>query len=330
MDDLSKKDSGIENAVNESGNDQRVVEILILNELSKYFVGDWKVLEKILSAILASGHILLQDDPGTGKTFLAKLLAQVLGMSYHRIQFTPDLLPSDIVGTKVWRQAKSEFEVIKGPIFANLILADEINRAPPKTQAALLEAMEERQVTIEGETIKLPLPFIVIATQNPIEFEGTYPLPEAQMDRFMIQLSLGHPQSEKEVLKRRLGWQKDDPSRDAKTVADNALILEMQQSLETEVKVSEELLDYISAFAECRKDSRVMAGPSTRGLISLLRMSRAYAYVQGRNYVIPDDAKAVYSISLSHRLILKPEFEMENLSPSSVIDDAAKKIFVPK
>ncbi|MGC8506213.1 MAG: AAA family ATPase [Thermoplasmata archaeon] len=302
----------------------------ILNELSKYFVGDRKVLEKILAAILASGHVLLQDDPGTGKTFLAKLLAQVLGLSYHRIQFTPDLLPSDIIGTKVWRQAKSEFEVIRGPIFANLILADEINRAPPKTQAALLEAMEERQVTIEGETIKLPLPFIVIATQNPIEFEGTYPLPEAQMDRFMVELSLGHPQSEKEVLKRRLSWQKDDPSREARTVTDNSKILEMQQSLETEVKVSDELLDYISAFAQCRKDSRVLSGPSTRGLISLLRMSRAFAYVQGRNYVIPDDVKAVYSISLSHRLILKPEFEMENLNPSTIIDDVAKKILVPK
>jgi MoxR-like ATPase len=328
MDEVIKTENSVEKTTGEANSNQVITDIL--NELAKYYVGDRKVLEKILSAILASGHVLLQDDPGTGKTFLAKLLAQVLGLSYHRIQFTPDLLPSDIIGTKVWRQSKSEFEVIKGPIFSNLILADEINRAPPKTQAALLEAMEERQVTIEGETIKLPLPFIVIATQNPIEFEGTYPLPEAQMDRFMVEMSLGHPQSEKEVLKRRIGWQKDDPSRDARTITDNEKILQMQQSLETQVKISEELLDYISAFAECRKDSRVMSGPSTRGLISLLRMSRSYALVQGRSYVIPDDVKAVYSISLSHRLILKPEYEMENINPSIIIDDVAKKITVPK
>jgi MoxR-like ATPase len=328
MDEVIKTENSVEKTTGEVNSNQVITDIL--NELAKYYVGDRKVLEKILSAILASGHVLLQDDPGTGKTFLAKLLAKVLGLSYHRIQFTPDLLPSDIIGTKVWRQSKSEFEVIKGPIFSNLILADEINRAPPKTQAALLEAMEERQVTIEGETIKLPLPFIVIATQNPIEFEGTYPLPEAQMDRFLVEMSLGHPQSEKEVLKRRIGWQKDDPSRDARTITDNEKILEMQQSLETQVKISEELLDYISAFAECRKDSRVMSGPSTRGLISLLRMSRSYAFVQGRSYVIPDDVKAVYSISLSHRLILKPEYEMENINPSIIIDDVAKKITVPK
>jgi MoxR-like ATPase len=328
MDEVIKTENSVEKTTGEVNSNQVITDIL--NELAKYYVGDRKVLEKILSAILASGHVLLQDDPGTGKTFLAKLLAKVLGLSYHRIQFTPDLLPSDIIGTKVWRQSKSEFEVIKGPIFSNLILADEINRAPPKTQAALLEAMEERQVTIEGETIKLPLPFIVIATQNPIEFEGTYPLPEAQMDRFMVEMSLGHPQSEKEVLKRRIGWQKDDPSRDARTITDNEKILQMQQSLETQVKISEELLDYISAFAECRKDSRVMSGPSTRGLISLLRMSRSYAFVQGRSYVIPDDVKAVYSISLSHRLILKPEYEMENINPSIIIDDVAKKITVPK
>lgn len=328
MDEVIKTENSVEKTTGEVNSNQVITDIV--NELAKYYVGDRKVLEKILSAILASGHVLLQDDPGTGKTFLAKLLAKVLGLSYHRIQFTPDLLPSDIIGTKVWRQSKSEFEVIKGPIFSNLILADEINRAPPKTQAALLEAMEERQVTIEGETIKLPLPFIVIATQNPIEFEGTYPLPEAQMDRFMVEMSLGHPQSEKEVLKRRIGWQKDDPSRDARTITDNEKILQMQQSLETQVKISEELLDYISAFAECRKDSRVMSGPSTRGLISLLRMSRSYALVQGRSYVIPDDVKAVYSISLSHRLILKPEYEMENINPSIIIDDVAKKITVPK
>ncbi len=178
----------------------------IVNEISKFFVGDSDPLKKITASIMASGHVLLQDNPGIGKTFVAKLFSNVLGIGFKRIQFTPDLLPSDITGTKIWRASTGNFELVKGPVFSNLILADEINRAPPKTQAALLESMEERQVTIEGETIKLPPPFIVIATQNPIEFEGTYPLPEAQMDRFMIRLSFGYPKDDLEILRRRKLW----------------------------------------------------------------------------------------------------------------------------
>ncbi|MCL5804287.1 MAG: AAA family ATPase, partial [Candidatus Thermoplasmatota archaeon] len=228
-------------------------------EIRKYFLGKQAVVDRILAAISASGHVLMEDNPGVGKTFLAKLFSRVLGLSYHRIQFTPDLLPSDITGTKIWRQESGTFETIKGPIFANLILADEINRAPPKTQAALLEAMEEKQVTIEGETYKLPKPFIVLATQNPIEFEGTYPLPEAQMDRFMIRLSIGYPENEGDLLRRRVSWQSDDPSATASQVLDPETIINIQKIMETKVSVSDEVLSYITSFTVIRKDDRVSA-----------------------------------------------------------------------
>jgi MoxR-like ATPase len=301
-----------------------------IDEIAKYYVGNRDVLTKILASAVAGGHVLLEDHPGIGKTFVAKLIAGVLGLSYRRVQFTPDLLPSDIVGTKVWRPAKGDFELMKGPIFANLILADEINRAPPKTQAALLEAMEEGQVTIEGETVKLPYPFIVIATQNPIEFEGTYPLPEAQLDRFMIRISLGYPEKEIDLLKRRLEWRSDDPSGEAKQILTGEKLSEIRMLLESSIKVSDEVLQYIVAFAQCRKDARVMAGPSPRGLLSLLRMSRAVAMMQERDFVIPDDVKSVAMNTLSHRIVLKPEFTLEEIDVNSIVREYVAKIPVPK
>ncbi len=299
-------------------------------EIRKYFLGKQAVVDRILAAISASGHVLMEDNPGVGKTFLAKLFSRVLGLSYHRIQFTPDLLPSDITGTKIWRQESGTFETIKGPIFANLILADEINRAPPKTQAALLEAMEEKQVTIEGETYKLPKPFIVLATQNPIEFEGTYPLPEAQMDRFMIRLSIGYPENEGDLLRRRVSWQSDDPSATASQVLDPETIINIQKIMETKVSVSDEVLSYITSFTVIRKDDRVSAGPSPRGLISLLRMSRAKAVIEKRDFVTPDDVKSVIRETLAHRVVLKPEISLDEISTGAIVDEYLEKLSVPK
>ncbi len=301
----------------------------IVDEISKYFVGDKNNLSKMVSAIVASGHILLQDNPGIGKTFVAKLMASVLGLSFRRVQFTPDLLPSDITGTRIWRASTGQFETMRGPIFANLILADEINRAPPKTQAALLESMEEGQVTIEGETLKLPSPFLVIATQNPIEFEGTYPLPEAQMDRFMIQLSFGYPEDDLEILRRRKEWKTDDPSSRALKILDQNSLIQLQ-ALSENVTVDDDLMSYISSFRELRNDRRIMAGPSPRGIISLLRISRAYAMVQGRDFVIPDDVKALAVNCIAHRLVLKPEQVMDEVRPEDIVKEFIENQKVPK
>ncbi|MGP6293862.1 AAA family ATPase [Caldiplasma sukawensis] len=300
-----------------------------IDEICSYYVGNRENIEMMMAAIISKGHILLQDNPGIGKTFVSKLFKSVLGIGYRRIQFTPDLLPADITGTKVWRQSTSQFDLIKGPIFTNLLLADEINRAPPKTQAALLEAMEEKQVTIEGDTEKIEKPFIVFATQNPIEFEGTYPLPEAQLDRFMIQISFGYPEDDLEVVRRRRIWKTDDPSDNARKVMNAAKLIEIQEMTEN-IEVDEKIMKYISSFGTIRKDRRVLGGPSPRGIISLFRLSRGMALVRGRDYVIPDDVKDVAIQCLSHRIILKSEFVMEELKSSDVILDNMKKLEVPK
>ncbi|GAB6943335.1 AAA family ATPase [Vulcanisaeta sp. JCM 14467] len=305
----------------------------IVGEILSYYSGKEEVIKEILAAVLAGGHVLLEDVPGVGKTFLAKLIAKVLGLQFSRIQFTPDLLPSDIVGTKVWRPAEGRFEVVRGPIFANFILADEINRAPPKTQAALLEAMEELQVTIEGETFRLPQPFIVIATQNPIEYEGTYPLPEAQMDRFMLKLSLGYPSEDEEgeLLNRRIKWMTDDPTGYASTVTSADELLAIRQFIEARVRVDQDIIKYILAFRAIRGDERVAAGPSPRGLLSLLRMARAMAVIDGRDYVIPDDVKSVAPDVLGHRIVLKPEYAIEGeITGRDVVLEYLSKIPVPK
>ncbi|MCG2895585.1 MAG: MoxR family ATPase [Vulcanisaeta sp.] len=302
----------------------------VLDEVMRFFVGDEEVVRKILAAILVGGHVLIEDVPGTGKTLLSKILAKVLGLRYSRIQFTPDLLPSDILGTKVWRQDKGSFELVLGPIFANFILADEINRAPPKVQSALLEAMQEGQVTIEGETIKLPRPFIVIATQNPIELEGTYPLPEAQLDRFMIRIRLGYPRDEIELLRRRVSWRSDDPTVQVRTVLSGDELLMIRDFVESNVVVSEDVMRYITSFGAIRRDPRVLAGPSPRGLIALMSMARAMAVLDGRDYVIPDDVKNVAIEVLGHRVVLKPEVSLEGVTGEDVVREYLGKLPVPK
>lgn len=304
---------------------------LVLEEVGKAIVGKRNVLKMILTTILADGHVLLEDLPGLAKTLMAKSFARALGLDFKRVQFTPDLLPSDILGVSVFNQKTLEFEFRKGPIFTNILLADEINRSPPKTQSALLEAMQERQVTVEGKTYQLPRPFVVIATQNPIEQEGTYPLPEAQLDRFLVRLRVGYPakDEEKEILKRRMERKKDEV--EIRPVVTPNEVVEMQRAVE-EVYISEPILDYIVDIVEVtRKDKRsVEIGASPRGSLALMKLSRAYAAIEGRDYVIPDDVKAVAVPALSHRLILKRELWYTRVSQESVMEKLLEKVPVPK
>ncbi|AEC51861.1 hypothetical protein PNA2_0945 [Pyrococcus sp. NA2] len=306
----------------------------IVRAVSSVFVGNDEIIKKVLAAALVNGNVLFEDYPGLGKTLLAKTFARVLGLGYRRIQFTPDLLPSDIIGTKVWRQEKGTFEVVKGPIFTNILLADEINRAPPKTQSALLEAMEERQVTIEGETFKLEEPFFVIATQNPLELEGTYPLPEAQLDRFLVRLKIGYPRSEEtevEILKARLRWEKDDPTVDLMPVISREEFLKMQYKVEHEVKVHDDILKYIVRLVrKIREDERIEAGPSPRGGLALMKLAKANAFIEGRDYVIPDDVKYFAVEALAHRIVLKPEYSLERGIEVEIVKEALSEVPVPK
>ncbi|WP_297551022.1 MoxR family ATPase [Thermococcus sp.] len=304
---------------------------LVLNEVGKAIVGKRNVLRMILTTILADGHILIEDLPGLAKTLMAKSFAKALGLEFKRVQFTSDLLPSDILGVSVFNQKTLEFEFRKGPVFTNILLADEINRSPPKTQSALLEAMQERQVTVEGKTYELPKPFVVIATQNPIEQEGTYPLPEAQLDRFLVRLRVGYPtfEEEKEILRRRIERRKDEA--DVRPVVTPEELIEMQKAIE-DVYISEPILDYIVSIVDItRKDKRsVEIGASPRGSLALLKLSRAYAAIEGRDYVIPDDVKAVAVPALSHRLILKRELWYTRVSQESVMEKLLEKVPVPK
>ena len=303
----------------------------IVEEVKKIFVSSSDVVEKTLAAALCNGNVLFEDYPGLGKTLLAKAFARVIGAEYRRIQFTPDLLPADITGTKVFRNGR--FELVKGPIFTNVLLADEINRSPPKTQAALLEATEERQVTIEGETLKLPEPFFVIATQNPIEQEGTYPLPEAQLDRFLIRLKPGYPKSveeEMEILRRRISWKKDDPTDEITPVVSLEEFRNMQRFVE-EIFVHEDILRYIAEIVRRTREHEIVEiGASPRGALALMKMSRAIAAINGRDYVIPDDVKLVAKEVLSHRIILKIEYAVEGYSGEDVVEDALREVEVPK
>nr|WP_238516199.1 MoxR family ATPase [Thermococcus gammatolerans] len=306
----------------------------IVSEISTVYIGNTEPIRKTLTALLVNGNVLFEDYPGLGKTLLAKAFGKTLGLSYTRIQFTPDLLPADITGTKVWRHDRGVFELVKGPIFTNVLLADEINRAPPKTQSALLEAMEERQVTIEGETYRLDRPFFVIATQNPIEFEGTYPLPEAQLDRFLLRLSVGYPRSlddEIAIMEARLRWGKDDPTEDLEPVIDRETLLEMQALVEKNVFVGREILTYIAMLVRtARSDGRVEAGPSPRGALALMKIAKANALMEGRDYVIPDDVKAFAVDALAHRIVIKPEHAFEGVTGRDVVLSALQKTPVPK
>jgi MoxR-like ATPase len=305
----------------------------IVEAIAAVFVGHKPLLQKLLAAGLANGHVLFEDNPGLGKTLLAKVFARVIGFNYTRIQFTPDLLPADIVGTRVWRQRDSSFELMRGPIFTNILLADEINRTPPKTQAALLEAMEERQVTIEGVTHLLPPPFFVLATQNPIEQEGTYPLPEAQLDRFMLKMSTGYCETleeESAILMRRINWHKDDPSVDIPALISQDKFLQMQQLTENEIYIDRCILDYVSQIVRAtRKHPKVEIGASPRGGLSLLKLSRSIALMRGRDFVIPDDIKDFSSDALAHRLILNIEDTLEGVDPRKLIEEIVAGIPAP-
>ncbi len=302
----------------------------VIGEVEKAVVGKNKALNLILAALLSSGgHILLEDYPGLAKTLVANSFASVLGMDFKRVQFTPDLLPGDITGGYVFDRNQNQFALRKGPIFTHILLADEINRASPKTQSALLEAMQEYQVTLEGETLALPHPFIVIATQNPIEYEGTFPLPEAQLDRFMVKLSIGYPRPEEEdeILKRRADRRQDTIV--LQPVITPEVFLAMRAVVE-EVFVDADVRRYIVALvASTRHHRQVMVGASPRGSLALLKLARAWATIQGRNYVIPDDVKQFIQPVLDHRVILDPSLWGSKKSENTVIDEVVRSVPVP-
>jgi MoxR-like ATPase len=307
----------------------------ILEGIGAFYVGNRLMLRKLLSSGLANGHVLFEDYPGLGKTLLAKTFSKVTGCLWRRIQFTPDLMAADIIGTRVWRLAESKFVLEKGPVFTNILLADEINRSPPKTQSALLEAMEERQVTIEGETHNLTPPFFVIATQNPIELEGTYPLPEAQMDRFLVKLSMGYVQTKEEeslILKRRISWRRDDPTDLIRPVTDQNTFVEMQQFIERDIYVDDQILDYISDIVRLtRRHPMIEVGASPRGGLSLLKVARASAAISGRNFVTPDDVKMFIADALGHRMIMKMEYAIEGaFSIAAILEEILGEVEVPK
>jgi MoxR-like ATPase len=301
----------------------------IVAEVERAIVGKTPVLRKIVASLLAGGHVLLEDYPGLGKTLLAKSSATALGLTFKRIQFTPDLLPGDITGGYVYNRADNRFELRRGPLFANIILADEINRASPKTQSALLEAMQEHQVTLEGETMKLPEPFVVLATQNPIEYEGTFPLPEAQLDRFVMKLSIGHPspEDEREILRRRRERRRDEV--DIERVSNAEDLLAMRRAVET-VHVESDVERYIVALvSETRADRRVAVGASPRGSLALLTLTRAWAALDGRDYVLPDDVKLFAEPALAHRLVLRPDLWMKQKAAEEVIASVLQSVPVP-
>jgi len=301
----------------------------VLDEVERAIVGKRDARELILLGILGDGHVLLEDYPGLAKTLIARSFAQATTLGFSRIQFTPDLMPSDVTGSSIFNQQTAEFEFRPGPIFANILLSDEINRAPPKTQAALLEAMQERQVTIEGLTHPLERPFLVLATQNPIEYEGTYPLPEAQLDRFIIRLGVGYPEREDEwqVLVRRMEREVDEI--ELTPVVDGETLLRMQRALE-QVHVSEQVgLYMVDLVAATRASSRVQVGASPRGTLALLRLSRGRAALQGRDFVTPDDVKAVAVSALAHRLTLRPELWVQRVSGDDLVREALDSVPTP-
>jgi MoxR-like ATPase len=301
----------------------------ILEEVERAVVGKRTALELVLLGFLADGHVLIEDFPGLAKTLTARSFAQVLDIDFARIQFTPDLMPSDVTGSSIFNQRTGDFEFRRGPIFTNLLLGDEINRAPPKTQAALLEAMQERQVTIDGETMRLDGPFLVIATQNPIEYEGTYPLPEAQLDRFLLRVNFGYPslEDERALLEMRLARGTDEMHVDA--VTDRGGLVEMQEAIE-QVHVSESVNTYIVEIVSAtRASQRVQVGASPRGSLALLKLSRCKAVLAGRDFVTPEDVKAVAGPALSHRLMLRPELWVQRIRPEDVVREILQTVPTP-
>ena len=301
----------------------------LLSEIEGAVITDREFLETVLLGVVGRGHVLLEDVPGTGKTLTARSFAKALGLSFSRIQFTPDLLPSDVTGTHVFNEKDRTFEFSEGPIFANVVLADEINRAPPKTQSALLEAMEEEQVTVDGDTHELPKPFFVIATQNPVDMEGTFELPEAQVDRFAIKTAMGYPdeEGEFELLRRRAARQEQSPS--VSTVLDPQAVSDLRMAPES-VTVEEDVLEYMATICrQTREHRHVEVGVSPRGTQRLFEMARARAAIVGREFVTPDDVKRVAQPGLAHRLVLTPDARVEDVSKSSVISDVLGAVTVP-
>ncbi|WP_290813945.1 MoxR family ATPase [Halovivax sp.] len=301
----------------------------VLETIGEAVISERRFFEDVLVGVVGRGHVLLEDVPGTGKTLTARSFADALGLSFSRIQFTPDLLPSDVTGTHIYNERDQTFEFTEGPIFANVVLADEINRAPPKTQAALLEAMEEGQVTVAGETRELPQPFFVIATQNPVEQEGTFPLPEAQVDRFLVKTSMGYPDEagEVELLQRRASREALSPS--VERVFETGHVEALRGVPET-VRVDDDLVEYIAALArETRVDGRVEVGVSPRGTQRLFEASRAYATLTGRDFVTPDDIKRVAQPVMAHRLVLTPDATVNDVAKSRVIESVLDSEPVP-
>jgi MoxR-like ATPase len=302
---------------------------LLLDEVEKAVVGKRDALELLLLGLLADGHVLIEDYPGLAKTLMARSFAQVTSMDFSRIQFTPDLMPSDVTGSSIYNQRESDFEFRPGPIFANLLLADEINRAPPKTQAALLEAMQERQVTSEGDTRKLGPPFLVLATQNPIEYEGTYPLPEAQLDRFLLRMSVGYPTREDEWLVLSNRAERGQDEIELRPLVDRQTLLDMQAAIE-KVHVSEPVGLYMVDIAGATRDAQsIQVGASPRGSLALLKLSRCRAALDGRDYVTPDDVKSVAVPALAHRLTLRPELWVQRVSAEDVVRERLNTVPTP-
>jgi MoxR-like ATPase len=302
----------------------------VVNQVRKVIVGKEHVLEKVMLAVLSNSHILFEDYPGLAKTLMARSFAMSMGCEFSRIQFTPDLLPADITGTYIYNVKTSDFELRRGPVFTNVLLADEINRAPPKTQAALLEAMQERQTTLDGKTHPIADPFIVIATQNPIEYEGVYPLPEAQLDRFILRLQLGYPNrtEEVEILRRRMERAREDIQ--LKPVADGETILALQKTVEG-IHVDDDVLGYVADIVQATRVQRqIEVGASPRGSLAMFKLARARAVFHGRDYVIPDDVKEVAAPALVHRMIMKAESWVKGVDPREMVDEILKTIPVPK
>ena len=293
----------------------------LLQEVERAIVGKRETLELVLLGFLANGHVLLEDVPGLAKTLMARSFAQTIGLRFARVQFTPDLMPADITGSSVLDQRSSEFEFRQGPIFSNLLLADEINRSPAKTQAALLEGMQERQVTIDGTSYPLEPPFLVVATQNPIEYEGTYPLPEAQLDRFILRTGVGYPsrENEWEIVERRLERQTDE--LELRQVLDPGGLLELQQTIEG-VHVAQSVGLYIIDIVEAtRQNGSISVGSSPRGSLAVTKLARARAALQGRDFVTPEDVKAVAVAGLAHRLTLRPELWVQRVTPADIVEE---------
>ena len=302
----------------------------IVREVGRAVVGKDDVLRQVAATILAGGHVLFVDNPGLAKTLIARSFAHVLGLDFRRIQFTPDLLPGDITGSHIFDRETGKFVLAPGPIFANVVLADEVNRATPKTQSAVLEAMQEMQVSIAGDTRRLPQPFVVLATQNPIEYEGTFPLPEAQLDRFMVRLAVGYPTAsdEVEILHRRAMRRDDEVALEPVTNGEE--LLAMRQAVEA-VIIDDELTNYIvELVGRTRAHPSVYVGASPRGSLALFKLSRAWAAIEGRDYVIPDDVKRFAVSALAHRMILRPEFWTRHASTDAVVQSVLDSTMVPK